>query len=87
MPRFSKETALATLADCGYEIVAYQFTNSQALNWQNLFVGGRTARKLAKLLLSGRGAICSFNDQPDSVVPISGRSVVAGRGPVARELA
>ena len=50
---FSKETALATLADCGYQIVGYQFTNSQALNWKNLFVGGRTARKLAKLLLLG----------------------------------
>jgi SAM-dependent methyltransferase len=50
---FSKETALATLADCGYEIVGYQFTNSQALNWQNLFVGGRTGRKLTKLLVLG----------------------------------
>ncbi|MGH7509306.1 MAG: class I SAM-dependent methyltransferase [Gemmatimonadales bacterium] len=50
---FSKETALATLTDCGYEIVGYQFTNSQSLNWKNLFVGGRTARKLAKLLVLG----------------------------------
>lgn len=50
---FSKETALATLADCGYEVVASEFTNSQALNRKNLVVGGRMARKLAKLLLLG----------------------------------
>jgi SAM-dependent methyltransferase len=50
---FSKETALATLTDCGYEIVGHQFTNSQGLNWQNLRVGGRTGRKLAKILLLG----------------------------------
>lgn len=50
---FSKETALATLRDCGYEIVGYEFTNSQALNWQNLFVGGWKARKLAKVLVLG----------------------------------
>jgi cyclopropane fatty-acyl-phospholipid synthase-like methyltransferase len=50
---FSKDTALATLTDCGYEIVGYQFTNSQSLNWKNLFVGGRTGRKLVKLLTLG----------------------------------
>jgi SAM-dependent methyltransferase len=50
---FSKETALATLTDCGYEIVGYEFTNSQALNWQHLFVGGWFGRKLAKVLLLG----------------------------------
>jgi SAM-dependent methyltransferase len=50
---FSKETALATLSDCGYEIVGHQFTNSQGLNWQNLTVGGRTGRKLTKLLVLG----------------------------------
>jgi SAM-dependent methyltransferase len=50
---FSRDTALATLTECGYEIVGHQFTNSQGLNWQNLFVGGRTGRKLAKLALLG----------------------------------
>jgi SAM-dependent methyltransferase len=45
---FSEDTALAALRECGYEIVATRFTNSDALILRTLFDGG-IIRKLAKL--------------------------------------
>jgi SAM-dependent methyltransferase len=50
---FSKETALAALVECGYEVIYWKFTKAYLLDLRNLFVGGRTVRKLAKLLLLG----------------------------------
>jgi hypothetical protein len=50
---FSKETALATLRECGYEITEWHFTHSYLLDLRNPLAGGRTIRKFAKLLTLG----------------------------------
>ena len=47
---FSRETALATLEDCGYEVLEWKFTHSYLLELKNPIAGGRTLRKLSKLV-------------------------------------
>lgn len=50
---FSQETALATLKDCGYEIVHWEFTKGYLLYFRKHFLSGRMPREILKLLALG----------------------------------
>ncbi len=61
---FSPETALATLRDCGYEIIDVRYNALQENMLRTLFRGGRTSRKLVKLTLLGLPRALLFRLSP-----------------------
>lgn len=56
---YSKDSALATLEACGYEVLSWHFTDTFTLPFRNLHKGGQFARKLLKVIGLGlpRGAL------------------------------